>query len=45
MSDKDMKTAVIIGVVLGIALSAFLLVYLPMKANHDQCGQVTLCPD
>jgi hypothetical protein len=43
MSER-MATA--IGVLLGIAISGYFLVYRPMHRNYTECGRVTLCrPD
>jgi hypothetical protein len=42
MSDDRMSA--IIGSVLGLSLSGYLLVYAPMRGNFEQCGRVTLCP-
>lgn len=35
----------LVGCILGAAVSLFVLVYLPMKGNYDECGRVTLCPN
>lgn len=42
MPKRDIVPA-IIGGTLGLALAGYAFVYLPMKANHDECGKVTLC--
>jgi hypothetical protein len=31
------------GMVLGLTIAIVFLVYLPMKANYDECGAVFLC--
>lgn len=33
----------LLGAIIGLAISGFFLAYLPMKANYDECGRVTLC--
>lgn len=33
----------IIGGLIGIAIVGYAFVYLPMSANYDECGKVTLC--
>ncbi len=40
---KRDKWPLSIGGILGLAISGYALVYAPMKANHDECGRVTLC--
>lgn len=35
--------AAILGGIIGVALVAYAFVYVPMKANYDECGRVTLC--
>ena len=33
----------IFGALIGLALSGYILVYLPMSRNFAECGKVTLC--
>lgn len=36
--------SVIIGAILGVIISGYTLVYVPMSRNYEECGQLTLCP-
>jgi hypothetical protein len=41
--DRSEKIAAWMGAIIGVSLGLFVLVYLPMKSNYEECGKVTLC--
>lgn len=39
-----MNKPAIIGAILGVIISGYILVYVPMSRNYEECGKITLCP-
>ncbi len=43
LTRREQITASIFGGMIGLAVAGYPFIYAPMKANHNQCGKVTLC--
>jgi hypothetical protein len=40
---KRDRVPMLIGIVLGVFISGYALIYAPMHRNYRQCGKITLC--